>query len=80
MLVAFEELPESARVWIYQSDKILDSKQVDYIEEQAKVFCNQWSAHSTPLKSGYQILHKKFLVLSVDEGYNEASGCSITLL
>jgi hypothetical protein len=77
MLVAFEELPESARVWIYQSDKILDARQMSFISEQASRFCDQWSAHSTPLKSSYKILHNKFVVLAVDEGFNEASGCSI---
>ena len=77
MLVNFKDLPESARVWIYQSDKTLESNQIDYLREQAEVFCNQWSAHSTPLKSAYKILHNKFLVLAVDEGFNTASGCSI---
>ena len=77
MLVAFEELPESARVWIYQSDRILNSQQINAISEQAKRFCDQWAAHNTPLKSSYKILHDKFIVLAVDEGFNEASGCSI---
>jgi hypothetical protein len=77
MLVAFEELPESARVWIYQSDKILESGEVDYISEQAMVFCKQWSAHNIPLRSAYKIIHNKFLVLAVDEQFNQASGCSI---
>jgi hypothetical protein len=77
MLVAFKDLPETARVWIYQSDKNLASSQIDDLKEQAKAFCEQWSAHSTPLKSAYKILHDKFLVLAVDEGFNMASGCSI---
>ena len=29
------------------------------------------------MKSSYQLLHDKFLVISVDEGFNQASGCSI---
>ena len=77
MLVAFEELPESARVWIYQSDKGLDIKQIEIISEQANRFCDQWAAHSTPLKSSFKVLHEKFVVLAVDEGFNNASGCSI---
>lgn len=77
MLVAFKNLPETARVWIYQSDKKLESGQIDELSRQAKAFCEQWSAHSTPLKSAFKILHDKFLVLAVDEGFNMASGCSI---
>jgi hypothetical protein len=77
MLEAFKDLPETARVWIYQSDKTLDLAQIKYLGEQAEAFCDQWAAHSTPLKSAYKILHEKFLVLAVDEGFNAASGCSI---
>jgi hypothetical protein len=77
MLVPFKDLPETARVWIYQSDKELELGQRDYLGEQVEAFCEQWSAHSTPLKSSYKILHNKFLVLAVDEGFNMASGCSI---
>ena len=76
-LVAFKDLPETAKVWIYQSDKNIASNQIDYLRGQAEAFCEQWSAHNTPLKSAYKILHNKFLVLAVDEGFNAASGCSI---
>ena len=77
MLVAFKDLPETARVWIYQSDKDFETTQMDFLQKQAVAFCEQWSAHSTPLKSAFKILHNKFLVLAVDEGFNTASGCSI---
>ena len=77
MLVPFKELPESASVWIYQSDKTLDYRQMDYIKEEAQAFCRQWSAHGAPLKAAYKILHNKFLILAVDEGLNAVSGCSI---
>lgn len=77
MLVTFNELQESSRVWIYQADKSLSEKDIDYISTQATKFCDQWVAHDVPLKSSYKILHNKFLVLAVDEGHNAASGCSI---
>jgi len=64
-------------VWIYQSDIDFELTQIDFLQEQAETFCEQWSAHSTPLKSAYKVLHNKFLVLAVDEGFNAASGCSI---
>src|SRR5210317_1994473 len=77
MLAKFEELPESARVWIYQADKLFTAEQERFIESRAKEFCGQWAAHGTPLASSFKILHGKFLVLAVDEGVNMASGCSI---
>jgi hypothetical protein len=77
MIAKFEELPESARVWIYQADKLFTDEQERFIESRATEFCNQWAAHGTPLASSFKVLHGKFLVLAVDEGVNMASGCSI---
>lgn len=77
MLVTFSQMPNDARVWIYQSDKPLDATQINYMNEQAATFCDNWAAHNTPLKSAYKLLHDKFFVIAVDEGYNNASGCSI---
>ena len=77
MLVAFKELPESSRVWIYQADQRLSEKDIEFILAKATIFCDQWAAHNVPLKSSFNILHNKFLILAVDEGQNAASGCSI---
>lgn len=77
MLVKFEELPETARVWIYQSDRLLSNEDGSFIEQASEEFCSQWAAHGTPLHSSYRVLNEKFLVLAVDEGMNNASGCSI---
>ena len=77
MLVKFEELPESARVWIYQSDRLFTSEEENIIIKATEDFCGQWEAHGTPLHSSFRVLHQKFLVLAVDEGVNNASGCSI---
>ncbi len=77
MLINFNDLPESSRVWIYQSSELLNEKQIAYIEQEAARFCNQWAAHGVPLQSAFKVLHDKFLILAVDEGANAASGCSI---
>lgn len=77
MITNFEELPDSARVWIYQADTLLSNEQAGIVEDRATEFCSQWSAHGTPLASSFKVLHNKFLVLAVDEGVNLASGCSI---
>ncbi|WP_109833081.1 hypothetical protein [Reichenbachiella versicolor] len=77
MLVAFEELPETARVWVYQANRKLTKEEQSSIDIKSSQFLEQWAAHGAPLKSSFQILHDQFLVISVDEGFNAASGCSI---
>src|SRR5690606_9953723 len=40
-------------------------------------FTGQWAAHGVPLRTSFLILDDHFIVLAVDEKYNNASGCSI---
>lgn len=77
MRVSFEELADHARVWIYQSDRELSQEEVEEITGKASVFVEQWAAHGKGLLSSAKVFYNRFLILSVDEGYNSASGCSI---
>lgn len=77
MFIPFEEMPPSARVWIYQADRQLSEQEVNIIKSSSEAFLDQWAAHGSPLKSSFALYHDKFLVISVDESYNMASGCSI---
>ncbi|MEO9965226.1 MAG: hypothetical protein ABJF11_05535 [Reichenbachiella sp.] len=77
MYIPFEEMAESSRVWIYQADRFLTGQDQKKIQNSCKEFMQQWAAHGQSLKSSFQIVHDKFLVISVDEGFNLASGCSI---
>ncbi|PIB36712.1 hypothetical protein BFP72_15545 [Reichenbachiella sp. 5M10] len=77
MIVPFDQMPESARVWIYQANKSFEPQDLRLIQEEATQFLTGWAAHGAPLKSAFKVLHDKFLILSVDESLNQASGCSI---
>lgn len=77
MYIPFEEMSPHSRVWIYQADRLLSSKEVSFIEDCSKQFLSEWAAHGNALKSSFSLLHDKFLVIAVDENFNAASGCSI---
>lgn len=77
MFVPFETLPDSARVWIYQSNRAFKPEEVNTISTALQAFTNNWTAHNQPLKTSFQVLHDYFIVLAVDEAHQEASGCSI---
>ena len=77
MFTKYKDLPNNSRVWIYQSDRDLTKPEQDAIAKQLTVFCDGWSAHGAGLKSSFQILHNRFIIIAVDEGYNMATGCSI---
>ena len=77
MYLPFEEMPDHARIWIYQADRALSTAEEAYALQLGQVFTSKWTAHGKELKSSFKIFHHQFLVISVDESYNQASGCSI---
>ncbi|MCB9240723.1 MAG: hypothetical protein H6608_06315 [Flavobacteriales bacterium] len=70
-------LPDSARLWIYGANRILNADEQVAISEALGTFCGEWSAHGEKLRCGFTILHNSLIVLAVDEQQALASGCSI---
>jgi hypothetical protein len=50
---------------------------MDFIASKAEDFINQWTRHGDDLKGSFTFKYKQFLVLAVDESFNNVSGCSI---
>ncbi|RAJ97904.1 hypothetical protein LX87_02810 [Larkinella arboricola] len=77
MWTSFNQLPDTARVWIYQSARPLTDAEVSAIENELQPAVDNWAAHGTPLLGSAQLLHNRFLIVGVDEGHHLPSGCSI---
>jgi hypothetical protein len=77
MFIPFDQMPETSRVWVYQSSRPFSEAESSSIFADAETFLTSWTAHSQTLKASCQVAYHQFLILSVDEGYNAASGCSI---
>jgi len=77
MLVKFEELSDDARVWVYQSNREFTANELSEICSGIEGFIEEWRRHGDDLKASYQIKYNQFIVIAVDENYNEVSGCSI---
>ena len=77
MLVDFNTLPDESRVWIYQSNRSFTDKEISEIKTKLNDFIENWTAHGSDLKSGYNIVYKRFIVIALDQNLNRASGCSI---
>src|SRR5258708_19307246 len=77
MYVPFEQLPDHARLWIYQADRKFSVAEEEAIDGEMRVFCEQWVAHGNPLRTSFRVARSQFLILGVDEGAAGASGCSI---
>ena len=77
MLAAFENLPETARIWIYQADRSFSAAELEEIKGALGAFLTEWTAHGQELKAGYEIRYNRFIVLALDQSLAAASGCSI---
>ena len=72
-----EQLPDSARVWIYQSTRPFSEMEITVLRSQINGFVSEWTAHSHQLAAAGDVLFERFIVLAVDENQAGASGCSI---
>lgn len=77
MFIPFEQLPDHARLWVYQSNRRLSDNEVQLIRQEGARFTDQWAAHGRALRASVTVLHHHFLIIAVDEQYHQASGCSI---
>ena len=77
MFTEYTNLPNNSRVWIYQADREFSIEEVEHISAKALLFIDQWTRHGDDLKGSFTIKYNQFLILAVDEGFNNVSGCSI---
>ncbi|CAL2091509.1 ABC transporter ATPase [Tenacibaculum sp. 190524A02b] len=77
MFTEYTNLPNNARVWIYQADREFTQEEKTHISNKAVEFINNWTRHGDDLKGSFTIKYNQFLVLAVDESFNNVSGCSI---
>jgi hypothetical protein len=77
MYVSFDQLPPTARVWIYQASRPLTSEEIIPVLPTLAQFAEEWTSHGRTLLASAEFLHRQFLVLGLDESVAGASGCSI---
>ncbi|MBU2996723.1 ABC transporter ATPase [Cellulophaga baltica] len=77
MLVDFEKLPNTSRVWIYQSNRTFSDAEVAEVKSELDAFINEWTTHGSDLSAGYEMPYKRFIVIALDQTMAGATGCSI---
>ena len=77
MHVAFSELPEHSRIWIYQANRKLSDQEIAQIEPKIEAFLTHWTAHGSALAAGFTIKYNRFIIIGLNQDQASASGCSI---
>jgi len=77
MYVSFDQLPASARIWIYQANRPFTATELENLQPALRRFADEWTSHGRTLAASVAVLHQQFLVVGLDEAVADASGCSI---
>ena len=77
MFIDYALMPDTSRVWIYQSNREFNTTELDVLNTKIQDFIKTWKRHGEDLKASYIIKYNQFIVLLVDESYSNISGCSI---
>ena len=75
--IEFDDLPDSARIWVYGADRDLDEGEESRLIEPVDEFLDRWAAHGVPLHTARRWDDGRFLTIAVDSTKEGASGCSI---
>lgn len=77
MLIDFKDLPNESRVWIYQSNRSFSETELAEVKKAMDHFLQDWTAHGSDLKAGYEMPYGRFIVIGLDQSSQGATGCSI---
>ena len=77
MLVDFNTLPETSRVWIYQANRSFTDEELEEIHHKLTEFISVWASHGKDLQAGFEIKYKRFIVIALNQDIQAATGCSI---
>lgn len=66
MLIDFDTMPGSSKIWIYQSDRKFYPQEVDEIIMKIEFFISQWENDNEQLQASYQLKYDRFLIIAVD--------------
>jgi len=76
-IVSFDQLPDSARLWVFASDRELTGDDAGAVLSTVDEFLDAWKAHGVPLVCARDWRDNRFLAIGVDINAENASGCSI---
>lgn len=77
MIQIANKLLNTSRVWVYQSNRAFSDSELFNIKKELSAFNLSWEAHGKKLNSAIEVYYNQFIVIFVDESFQEATGCSI---
>lgn len=63
MLVPYDSLTESAKLWIYPASRKFYKEEVSVVKEKIETFVSLWRKEDEDFKASYQFLHDRFIIV-----------------
>ena len=63
MLVPYDSLTESAKLWIYPASRKFYKEEVAVVKEKIEAFVSSWKKENEDFKASYQFLHDRFIIV-----------------
>ena len=76
MLVDFNTLEDTARVWIYPANRVLTSEELSKITTDLSEYLSTWASHGKSVRCAFQIRYDRFIVIAADENQH-IGGCTL---
>lgn len=75
MFVEFENLPQNAQVWIYQSNRKFTEFEIKQIQSLLTSFIKTWKDHGKDINGSFIIKYQQFIVIGLDNNQKNVPGC-----
>nr|WP_314786093.1 ABC transporter ATPase [uncultured Capnocytophaga sp.] len=76
----FKELPDDARVWVYQCNRSFTEEEQKQLHSQLEEFINHWMVHGKDLLSSFELRYNRFIVIGALPDAHGVGGCSLDAL
>ena len=76
----FKELPDDARVWVYQCNRSFTEDEQKQLHSQLEEFINHWMVHGKDLLSSFELRYNRFIVIGALPDAHGVGGCSLDAL
>ena len=67
MIVDYNALPGTAKVWVYPSNRKFYDTEIEGIHEKIKTFLERWKSDDENFQVSYQFLYNRFIVFFAED-------------
>jgi hypothetical protein len=73
MLEEFDKLPDTSKIWIYQSNRKFYKEEIPQIIEKVEGFLTSWNDNGIDIIASYRFVYNRFIIFAIDETLDKIS-------